>query len=169
MTAPPLTAPVPLARAHRLDNFHCSHSALEFWLKQRALKNQEEGGSRSFVVCSGADVVGYYALAAGSLTHEQATGSIRRNMPEPIPAVVLGRLAVDLQWAGRGIGASMLKDAVLRTARLAGELGVRALLCHAIDENARRFYLHQGFIESPAAPLLMMFNIAKIPTGYSSQ
>ena len=165
MTSLPLSAPAPLTRAHRLDNFRCSHAAHESWLRQRALKNQEDGGSRAFVVCSGPDVIGYYALAAGSLSHEQATGAIRRNMPEPIPAVVLGRLAVHTEWAGRGIGASLLKDAVLRTARLADELGVRALLCHAIDENAKRFYLHQGFIESPVAPQLMMFNIAKIPAA----
>lgn len=163
MTSLPLIAPAPLSRAHRLEHFTCSQATLESWLKHRALKSQEDGGSRTFVVCAGLDVIGYYALAAGSLTHQQATGAIRRNMPEPIPAVVLGRLAVHADWAGRGIGASMLKDAVLRTARLAAELGVRALMCHAIDENAKRFYLHQGLIESPAAPLLMMFNIAKIP------
>ena len=163
MTALPLSAPAPLTRAHRLDQFRCSHAVLESWLKQRALRNQEHGGSRTFVVCAGQEVIGYYALAAGALTHQQATGAIRRNMPEPIPAVVLGRLAVHADWTGRGIGAGLVKDALLRTARLAGELGVRALLCHAIDEDAKRFYLHQGFSESPVEPMLVILNIAKLP------
>ena len=114
-------------------------------------------------MCAGQEVIGYYALAAGALTHQQATGAIRRNMPEPIPAVVLGRLAVHADWTGRGIGAGLVKDALLRTARLAGELGVRALLCHAIDEDAKRFYLHQGFSESPVEPMLVILNIAKLP------
>ncbi len=152
-----------LAQAHRLDSFRCGKPELEFWLKQRARKNQLEAASRTFVVCTGNEVVGYYALSAGAVLHEMVPGNVRRNMPEPIPVAVLGRLAVHSDWAGQGVGAGLLKDAVLRTARLAGEeIGIRALLCHAIDENAKKFYLHHGFIESPIEPLTVMLNIAKL-------
>jgi predicted N-acetyltransferase YhbS len=94
--------------------------------------------------------------------HDQAPGSIRRNMPAPIPVAVLGRLAVHSAWGGRGIGAGLLKDAVLRTMRLSEEMGIRALLCHAISDQAKKFYLYHGFIESPIAPMTVMLNIAKL-------
>ena len=155
-----ISGPVPLAEAHRLDSFRCGKPELEFWLKQRARKNQLEAASRTFVVCAGNEVVGYYALSAGAVLHETVPGNVRRNMPEPIPVAVLGRLAVHSDWNGQGVGAGLLKDAVLRTARLAEEIGIRALLCHAIDENAKKFYLHHGFIESPIEPLTVMLNIA---------
>ena len=138
---------------------------MELWLKQRALRNQSEGASRTFVVCAGTNVIGYYALAAGAVLHENTPGSVRRNMPEPIPVAVLGRLAVHADWTGKGIGAGLLKDAVLRTVRLGTEMGIRALLCHAIDESAKQLYLHHGFIESPIDPLTLMLNIAKLSKG----
>lgn len=156
---------MPLAEAHRLDSFRCGKPELEFWLKQRARKNQLEAASRTFVVCAGNEVVGYYAISAGAVLHETVPGNVRRNMPEPIPVAVLGRLAVHSDWNGQGVGAGLLKDAVLRTARLAEEIGIRALLCHAIDENAKKFYLHHGFIESPIEPLTVMLNIAKLVKG----
>ena len=156
---------MPLAEAHRLDSFRCGKPELEFWLKQRARKNQLEAASRTFVVCAGNEVVGYYAISAGAVLHETVPGNVRRNMPEPIPVAVLGRLAVHSDWNGQGVGAGLLKDAVLRTVRLAEEIGIRALLCHAIDENAKKFYLHHGFIESPIEPLTVMLNIAKLVKG----
>lgn len=158
----PILEPAPLTPAHRVDTFRCTSTELEIWLKQRAQKNQLEGASRTFVVCAGEEVVGYYALSAGAVLHDTAPGNIRRNMPEPIPVAVLGRLAVHAGWLGQGIGAGLLKDAVLRTVRLAGEMGIRALLSHAIDEEAKQFYLHHGFIESPIEPLVVMLNIAKL-------
>jgi GNAT superfamily N-acetyltransferase len=160
---PVLQAPTPLTEACRLEGFRCTEPALESWLKQRARRNQQDGASRCYVVCAGEDVVGYYALAAGAVSHAQVPGSVRRNMPEPIPVVVLGRLAVHADWAGQGIGAGLLKDAVLRALRLSQELGIRALLCHALHEDARRFYLHHGFVESPIEPLTVMLNLAKLP------
>jgi len=157
-----ISEPAPLAEVHRLDSFRCSKPELEFWLKQRARRNQLEGASRTFVVCADNEVVGYYALCAGAVLHETVPGNIRRNMPEPIPVAVLGRLAVHSDWNGQGVGAGLLKDAVLRTAKLAEEMGIRALLCHAIDESAKEFYLHHGFIESPIEPLTVMLNIARL-------
>jgi GNAT superfamily N-acetyltransferase len=157
-----ISEPASLTEAHRLDSFRCSKPELETWLKQRARKNQLEGASRTFVVCVGNEVVGYYALAAGAVLHEKTPGSIRRNMPNPIPVAVSGRLAVHTDWEGQGIGSGLLKDAVLRTVRLAEEMGIRALLCHAIDESAKQFYLHHGFIESPIEPLTVMLSVAKL-------
>lgn len=163
MKRPKLQAPTPLSEAHRLESFRCTEPALENWLRQRAQRNQQDGASRCYVVCAGEDVMGYYALAAGAVSHAQVPGQIRRNMPEPIPVVVLGRLAVHADWAGQGVGSGMLKDAVLRALRLSRELGIRALLCHALHEEAKRFYLHHGFVESPIEALTVMLNLAKLP------
>lgn len=152
-----------MSEAHRLESFRGTEPALENWLRQRAQRNQQDRASRCYVVCAGEDVVGYYALAAGAVSHAQVPGQIRRNMPEPIPVVVLGRLAVHADWAGQGIGSGMLKDAVLRALRLSRELGIRALLCHALHEEAKRFYLHHGFVESPIETLTVMLSLAKLP------
>ena len=101
-------------------------------------------------------VVGYYALAAGAVSHEDAPGRIRRNMPDPVPVIVLGRLAVHMDRAGQGIGQGLLKDAVMRTLQTCEQVGVRALLCHAFDESAKAFYLKHGFIESPIHAMTVM-------------
>ena len=162
LTRTAIAAPAPLSATHRLDAFQCVETELEGWLKERALKNQLDGASRTFVACANEEVVGYYALAAGAVLHAQVPGGIRRNMPEPIPVAILGRLAVHSGWGGRGIGAGLLRDAVLRTMRLSEELGIRALLCHAISPEAKNFYLYHGFVESPVEPMTVMLNIAKL-------
>lgn len=156
------SAPAPLTSDHRLDAFQCAEPELERWLKQRALKNQLAGASRVFVVCADDAVVGYYALAAGSVRHAEAPGRIRRNMPEPIPVAILGRLAVHSAWGGRGIGGGLLKDAVERTLNLAEGMGIRILLCHAISERAKKFYQDRGFVPSPVAPLTVMLDLAPL-------
>lgn len=157
-----LAAPASLSDAHQLDAFRCSEPDLELWLKQRARKNQLEGASRTFVVCASHEVVGYYCLAAGAVIHEGAPGSIRRNMPDPIPVAILGRLAVHVDWQGQGIGSGLLRDAIVRTMRLAEDMGIRALIAHALHDKAKQFYLHHGFIESPIEALTLMLNIAKL-------
>lgn len=156
-----LAAPVPIASHHDCSAFDCGNAELSEWLRQRAQGNEAARGSRCFVVCDGVRVIGFYALAAGSLERAHARGSIRRNMPEPIPAIVLGRLAVDCAWQGRGLGADLLQDALLRALRAAHEIGARVLLCHAVDENARRFYVRHGFIESTFDPLIVMLDLRK--------
>jgi predicted N-acetyltransferase YhbS len=157
-----VSAPAPLDDSHGLDHFRCTSPELTRWLQTRARKNQREGASRCFVVCNDNDVVGYYALAAGSVSLAGAPGSIRRNMPNPIPAVVLGRLAVHVDWGGQGIGRGLLRDALLRSMRAAQELGIRVFLCHAIDENAKAFYAYHGFVESPIDPLTMMISLSRM-------
>lgn len=145
--------PRPLQVSDELNEFNCSAPSLEHWLKRRALKNHHDGTSRVFVVTQGNSVVAYYALSAGSVTRDVVPGRVRRNMPEPIPIAILGRLAVDTRHESRGLVSGMLKDAVMRTQRTAQEIGIRALLCHAIDERALAFYLHHGFLLSPIEPL----------------
>jgi GNAT superfamily N-acetyltransferase len=162
MSTQTLTAPVRLDITHHLENFKCSELELENWLKHRAWKSQQDSAARCFVVCSNQEVVGYYALAAGAVLHSHVPGNIRRNMPDPIPVIVLARLAVHSEWAGKGIGSGLLKDAVLRAVRLSQDMGIRAMLCHAISEEAKSFYLHHGFIESPIEPLMVMLNLAKL-------
>jgi GNAT superfamily N-acetyltransferase len=155
-----LLAPISLTDNHRLDSFRCVEPSLETWLKQRARKNQLDGASRTFVVCEGDLVIGYYCLSAGSVARDSAAGNVRRNMPDPIPVVVLGRLAVHADWAGQGVGRGLLRDAVLRTSGVAKEIGVRALLCHAISPDAKAFYLKYGFAESPLHPMTLLMPIS---------
>jgi predicted N-acetyltransferase YhbS len=145
-----LSAPTPLTAAHDTSAFTCTHDSLTMWLQKRALVNVISGASRSYVVCDDAQkVIGYYALAAGSVASEAVPGRLRRNMPDPLPVIVLGRLAVHTDWSGKGIGSALLKDAVLRSIQAADLIGVRALMCHAIDDDAKAFYLKHGFVASP--------------------
>lgn len=158
-----LTPPQPLTSEHRLDAFDCGEASLDEWLRRRALGNQASGASRTFVVADqSARVMGYYALAAGAVAHEAATSSVRRNMPDPVPVLVLGRLAVDRQARGMHLGAALLQDAVKRAMAVAEDAGVRALLVHALGERAKRFYEHYGFQPSAVHPLTLML---RLPTS----
>jgi len=144
-----ITAPEPITSAHIPADFDCGVSSLNDWLKRQALKNEVSGASRTFVACKDLQVIGFYALAAGSVIRRQAPGKIKRKIPEPIPVMVLGRLAVDFRWQKNGIGRGLLKDAVLRTIQAAKYAGMRALVVHALSEESRKFYLRHGFLESP--------------------
>jgi GNAT superfamily N-acetyltransferase len=154
-----LTAPEPLSSDHELDAFESGVASLDEWLKRRARRNEADGGSRTFVVCAARRVVGYYCLAAGSVLHATATGKVRRNMPNPVPILLLGRLAVDREWQGKGLGADLLADAVLRSIGAAKSVGVRAILVHAISDEARTFYEKHGFRPSPVEPMTLMVTI----------
>jgi GNAT superfamily N-acetyltransferase len=156
-----ISEPAPLTGDHDLAAFDSGEPTLDKWLREHALDNEQKGGSRTFVVCAeGRVVVGFYALAAGSVEHERAPGRIRRNMPTPIPVMVLGRLAVDKKLSGRGLGQGLLRDAIRRTVQVAQMAGIRALLVHAISDNAKRFYLRHGFRESPIDPMTLMITLA---------
>lgn len=156
-----ITAPSPISDSHDISAFDCGNSTLNDWLQKRALKNEQNGASRTFVVCNDNTVIGYYSLAVGAVTKEESSGKVRRNMPEPIPVMVLGRLAVDQQWQGKQIGVGMLKDAVLRTLVVAEHAGIRALLVQALSEEAKRFYLQCGFHESPTNDLTLMITLVE--------
>jgi GNAT superfamily N-acetyltransferase len=151
-----LTAPEPLASDQILDSFESGVAPLDEWLKRRARRNEVEGASRTFVVCAERSVVGYYSLATGSVLHAIATGRVRRNMPDPVPVVLLGRLAVDRSWQGKGLGADLLRDAVLRVLGAAETIGMRAILVHAISSEAKAFYEKHGFHASPVEPMTLM-------------
>ena len=155
-----LHAPQPLTADHQLNTFNCGETSLDEWLKRRALLNQSNGASRTFVVVDESQLVmGYYALAAGAVHHQVATRSIRQNMPDPIPVMVLARLAVDIRTQGMQLGAGLLRDAVDRSLAVAKNTGVRALLVHALHERAKQFYLYFGFQASPVHPLTLMLRL----------
>lgn len=157
-----LTPPTPLDDTHELSLFDCGEPSLDDWLRRRARGNQLAGASRTFVVTRGDVVVGYYCLAAGAVASAIAPGRVRRNMPDPVPMAVLGRLAVDRTVQGRGIGRGLLQDAVRRTLQASQVLAVRGLLVQALNDDARRFYLGHGFVASPAEPMLLMAPIADL-------
>ena len=152
-------APEKLRPDHDLSSFDSGTPVLDAWLRRRALPNQESGASRTYVVCAGRRVVGYYALAAGAIAQGEATGRTRRNMPDPVPVMVIGRLAIDSGFQGRGLGRALLRDAVLRTMQAADIAGIRAMLVHAISEDAKRFYERCGFQPSPVDPMTLMITM----------
>lgn len=145
---PQFRPPEAISAAHDVSGFSCRREELNEWLKKHALKN-EETGSRTYVVGHGNRVVSYYALAAGSISREALPKAIRQDNPKQVPMVVLGRLATDQAFERRGLGSGMLNEAISRTLQAAQQIGVRALLVHAIDEEAVRFYLKYGFVPSP--------------------
>lgn len=153
--------PEKLSATHDLSDFDSGEPVLDDWLRRRALHNEASGASRTYVVCVDKRVVGYYTLAVGAVAHVKAPGLVRRNMPDPLPVMVLGRLAVDTGLQRRGIGRGLLRDAVLRTVQAAEIAGIRAILVHAISEAAKRFYEGCGFIASPIDPLTVMITVAE--------
>jgi len=157
-----IAAPVPLGPAHSLDAFSCGASSLDDWLRKRARANAESGASRTYVACTDDRVAGYYALAAGAVTIAGAPGRFRRNMPEPIPVIVLGRLAVDRDFCGKGLGRALFRDASLRVLQAAGIVGVRGVLVEAISEDAKAFYLALGMSPSPLDAMTLMMTIADL-------
>ncbi len=157
-----LRAPEPLSPDHHVHGFACGESVLDDWLKRRALSNQTSGASRTFVVTTDArEVMGYYALAAGAVAHHDATRVIRQNMPDPIPVIVLARLAVDTRAQGMKLGAGLLQDAVRRCIQVSHNTGVRAILVHALNDGACQFYAHYGFKASPAHPMTLMLRLTE--------
>lgn len=153
-------APEPIRPDHDLASFDSGQPTLDAWLASRALKNERGGGSRAYVVCEKGRVVAYYCLSTGSVVHGAVPGSIRRNMPDPVPLMLMGRLAVDRSHQGRGIARALVRDAILRTLNAAEIAGTRALLVHALDETAAAFYRHLGFVDSPIDPLVLMLPLA---------
>ena len=159
-------APVPISPDHRLDGFDCGRTALDDWLKARALDN-EGRASRTYVVTAitgaqASEVVGYYTLATGGVALSEIRGKHRHNMPHPVPVMVLGRLAVDHRHRGHAIGPSLLREAMQRTLDISRSAGVRMLMVHAIDDDAVAFYLRYGFHIFPAGSRTMFLPIETI-------
>jgi GNAT superfamily N-acetyltransferase len=157
-----LIAPMPLTVHHVTEGFACGVGSLDQWLKRRSLKNQIQGASRTYVVCDETRIVAYYALASGAVTSAAATGRFRRNMPDPIPVVVLGRLAVDQTLHGQGFGRSLVRDAGMRVIQAADTIGIRGMMVHAVSDEAKAFYEKVGFEPSPLDPHLLMITLADL-------
>ena len=153
-------APEHITGQHDLEAFDSGVAALDHWLKRHALANEQAGGSRTYVVCAGGRAIGYYALATGGVAQTAATGRVRRNMPDPVPVMVIGRLAVDRTHQRRGLGPALLRDAILRILQAAEIGGIRAILVHAISEEAKAFYLRHGFTASPLDAMTLMITLA---------
>ncbi|MBG3876207.1 GNAT family N-acetyltransferase [Desulfovibrio oxamicus] len=165
-----IAAPEPLGPRHDLVLFCSGEPALDDWLRTRAARNEGKA-TRTYVAClhekggqveQGTRVVGFYSLAVGSVAHEIAPGSIRRNMPDPVPVMILARLAVDQGMQGRGIGRALVRDALLRTAQAAGIAGIRAILVHALHERAATFYAGCGFHPSSVSPLTLLLRMEEV-------
>ena len=161
-----LSAPVPLTAQHDLSAFDCGEPALNDWLRHRALKN-ESRFSRTYVVCAGNRVVGYFCISAGSVERGAAPGRVRRNAPDLIPVSIIGRLAVSLDHAGKGLGADLLSDALRRIAVASQSIGIGAVLVQAKDEAAKRFYLRCAeFIEYPEDSRTLFLPIETVVAGF---
>ncbi len=147
---------------HELADFSSGVASLDDWLKRRARTNQSSGASRTFIVAETTKVVGYYALASGAIAVTSSVGRFRRNMPDPIPVVVLGRLAVDQTQQGRGLGRALFRDCALRVAQAADTIGIRGVIVHAISAEAKAFYTALGFDPSPVEPMTLMVTLGDI-------
>lgn len=162
MTDGALQAPVPLADHHDVEAFASGTPTLDAWIRRKARANQASGASRTYVLCRSDRVVGFYALAAGSVSHDLSPRKLRQNMPDPVPVIVLGRLAVDVREQGNGLGRALLRDAVLRIAAAAREVGVAAMLVHALNDRAKAFYVAAGFDPSPVDPMVLILRMKDI-------
>lgn len=157
-----LKPPSPITADTELSDFDSGELSLNEWLRKRALKNHLTGASRCFVLCSENAVIGYYSLSAGAISHEVAPKAMRRNMPDPLPVLLLGRLAVDKRYHNQGIGQALLRDAMIRAVNVSGNAGVFAILVHALNDQAKQFYLSRGFVESPLQPMTLMMTIETV-------
>ena len=166
MTDTPLSlgAPVLLTEAHDHSGFDSGEPVLDEWLRRRAWSNQQTAASRTYVVCPVGShrIVGYFALSMGQILAQDVTGAMRRNMPNAIPAVMLGRLAIDRGWQGRGLGRAMLADVVRRSLRASSEVSARLVIVHAISPAAEAFYLHHGFTRLPVEAPTLALDLVKL-------
>jgi GNAT superfamily N-acetyltransferase len=164
-----LVAPCPLTAGHELSGFSSGVASLDSWLKRRAMPNQASGASRTFVVCQGVRVIAYYALASGAVVVSAATGRVRRNAPDPIPIVVLGRLAIDERYQRRGLGRALFRDAALRVVNAADTIGIRGILVPTLSAEAKAFYLALGFEPSPLEPMTLMVTLTDVRAALAAE
>ena len=152
----------PLGASHNVEGFNCGNEALNDWLQRRASRNQQEGSSRTWVVADSTRVVGFYASATAVVARAGATRRAARNQPDLLPAMLLGRLAVDREQQGKGLAAALLKHFLLKALEVADLTGLRLVLVHAKDPQAAGFYRHWGFEPSPIDDLTLMLLIKDI-------
>lgn len=165
----PLSAPEELTVRHDLSQFSSGKPALDNWLRQRALSNQQKGFSAVIVVCDGDRVAGYYALAPTALTPSSLPRSVRTGQPpNPLPCILLGQIAVDRSWAGQGIGMGLLRDAYVRAISAARLIGGRILLVNAVDDEAQAFWRRRGFLPIKDDPNVLYRPITDIARSIGS-
>jgi GNAT superfamily N-acetyltransferase len=157
-----LTPPQPINDTHEIGLLDSGVPGLDDWLKRRARGNQATGASRTYVVCEQRRVVAYYALAAGGVDIDAAPGRVRRNMPDPVPISVLGRLAIERTYQRRGLGRVLMQDASKRVLQAADIIGIRGIVVHAISAEAKAFYLALGFEASPLQSMTLMATLADL-------
>ena len=158
-----LSAPELLNATHDVAAFSCGKAALDDWLKKRALANQQRGYTLVIVVHDAGRVVGYYGLAPAAVMPDGLPRSIRGGQPpNPVPCILLGQLATDVNWAGKGIGSGLLRDALIRCVAGARLIGGRAIVVNALDLEAARFWTRQGFLPSRDDPLTLFRSIADV-------
>jgi GNAT superfamily N-acetyltransferase len=158
-----ISGPEPLTATHLLDEFSCGKPSLDRWLKTRALSNQEKGFTAVIVVHEASRVIGYYGLAPTAIVPARLPRSIRSGQPpDPVPCLLLGQLATDQNWIGKGIGSGLLKHALQRCVTAASLIGGRALFVNAVDFEAAGFWRRRGFIASKDDPLILLRSIADI-------
>ena len=163
-TPPLFGPPVLLTEAHDHSTFEAGEPVLDEWLRRRAWPNLQMAASRTYVVCpTGSNMVaGYFSLSMGQILGQDVTGSMPRNMPRQIPAVTLGRLAIDRKWQGRGLGAALLADVVRRALRASSEVVARLVMVQAISPTAEAFYLHHGFTRLPVETPTLALDLLKL-------
>ena len=160
--------PQRISPEHILENFDCGETSLNDWLRKRALKNDLSDASRTYVVCSENVVVAYYSLHLGCIQNSQAVRKIKRNMPDPIPAIVLGRLAVDRLHQGKGLARALIKDMFLRAIQVSDLAGTKAVLVKALNEKVTAFYQSFGFVQSKTDPFLLMKAISEVRASFDN-
>ncbi len=160
-----ISSPVPLTESHDTSQFYSGEPTLDDWLRQRALRNASRLASKTFVICpeGSKEVIGYYALSMGQILNSEVIGSMRRNMPNMLPAIMLGRLAISEDHQGKGLGQSLLFDVVQRSLRTAtSDISARLILVHAISPEAEQFYLKNGFTRLPVETPTFALDLLKI-------
>ena len=158
-----ILAPSLLSDAHNVNDFDCDEPSLNEWLKKRASKNNASDASRCFVISNDSNkVIGFYSLCAGAINRESAPKTMRRNMPESLPVLILGRLAIDKNYHNKGLGSALLRDAMIRSVSIAQNAGVFAILIHSLSDNAKQFYISRGFVESPIQAMTLFMTLATV-------
>ena len=159
----PIDAPEPLADSHDVSRFSSGVPGLDAWLKGNARQNEARGGARTHVACDGNRVVGFYSLAASAVERRRVPSRVGRSMPEPVLVILLGQIAVDTHYQGRGLGSDLLVEAAKRALSAAAVIGVRAIIVQALDERAKSFCVRFGFRPfSEREPLMLLLRISEL-------
>ncbi|MBC5794739.1 GNAT family N-acetyltransferase [Sphaerospermopsis sp. LEGE 00249] len=159
-----IEAPQPINSSHDISQFKSKSETLNNWLKEKAFKNEGDTARTYVVICEN-KVIGYYCLASAGVYHSVAIRKVKQNAPDPVPCMIVGRLAADEQWEGQGIGSGLLRDAIFRVLQASKIVGIRCILVHAKDEAAKQFYLKHKFKPSPIEPLTLMLPLKDIVTN----